>query len=183
MTPTPHAQPDLSQVHLLSLTDEAWLPTVLRSGDLALVDCIDDLCSSAMQAGSVVVILAAGLNSELKASVERIQLTLSDAAILVALPQQDVSESQCVRLIQLGVQEIISQTCAESSQWLLALRQAQARKLHETQLKRFSHYDPLTQLANRTLFQDRLEQNLIQNQRRGRGMGVLFLDLDRFPSR
>src|SRR5687768_14726664 len=41
-------------------------------------------------------------------------------------------------------------------------------------------HDPLTRLANRTLFLDRLEMALERGARRRLGVAVLFLDLDEF---
>jgi len=43
-----------------------------------------------------------------------------------------------------------------------------------------AHHDSLTGLPNRTLFIDRLEQALRQNEREQSKVGVLFIDLDRF---
>ena len=164
----------------MSLLSELPVPAVLTSGEVTLLECPDEICSNLADLGGIILVLAEQLNSELRASIERAQLTLADAGIVVALPQSELNEINCVRLIELGVQELVALETMAPSQWLHHIRQARARKNHETQLKRFSHYDPLTQLANRSLFQDRLEHNLIQNQRRNRGTGVLFLDLDRF---
>ena len=44
----------------------------------------------------------------------------------------------------------------------------------------FFYYDVLTGLANRTLFQDRLQASLQLAARKGEWVAVLFLDLDRF---
>jgi diguanylate cyclase (GGDEF)-like protein len=43
-----------------------------------------------------------------------------------------------------------------------------------------AHYDALTQLPNRLLFKDRLEQELAHARRNGERVALLFLDLDRF---
>lgn len=50
----------------------------------------------------------------------------------------------------------------------------------ERQLEDLAHYDSLTQLANRTLLSDRLEQSLNHARRRGSMLAVCFLDLDDF---
>ncbi|MEX2256347.1 MAG: EAL domain-containing protein [Acidimicrobiia bacterium] len=50
----------------------------------------------------------------------------------------------------------------------------------EDQLAHQAHHDPLTRLPNRTLFGELLEHSLRRAQRSGTGVGVLFLDLDRF---
>lgn len=46
--------------------------------------------------------------------------------------------------------------------------------------KHLALYDPLTGLANRRLFEDRLEQALKHARRRRTGIAVLYLDLDHF---
>jgi diguanylate cyclase (GGDEF)-like protein len=45
---------------------------------------------------------------------------------------------------------------------------------------RLALYDPLTGLPNRMLFNDRLRQVLAQAARHGRGVAVMFIDLDEF---
>lgn len=54
------------------------------------------------------------------------------------------------------------------------------KKLSEEHIHRLAHYDVLTDLPNRALFQERLEQALIVAKRHKRKAGILFLDLDRF---
>ncbi|HEX9182290.1 MAG TPA: PAS domain S-box protein, partial [Burkholderiales bacterium] len=54
------------------------------------------------------------------------------------------------------------------------------RKLAEEKLARMAQFDAVTGLANRNLLNERLEQAIAQSKRRGRGAGVLFIDLDRF---
>ncbi|MBX9905953.1 MAG: PAS domain S-box protein [Burkholderiales bacterium] len=54
------------------------------------------------------------------------------------------------------------------------------RKLAEEQLANLAHYDSLTGLPNRVLFNDRLRQAVAQARRNHWIVGVLFLDLDRF---
>ena len=55
-------------------------------------------------------------------------------------------------------------------------KEAEARILH------LAHHDPLTNLPNRALLNDRLSQSLLQARRDGRGAAVLLLDLDRFKT-
>jgi diguanylate cyclase (GGDEF)-like protein/PAS domain S-box-containing protein len=59
------------------------------------------------------------------------------------------------------------------------LRDISERKRMEAQLAHQAFHDALTGLANRTLFQDRLEHAL---QRPGAGVGVIFCDLDDFKT-
>lgn len=55
-------------------------------------------------------------------------------------------------------------------------------KQHEQQLHHIAHYDALTNLPNRVLLADRLTQSMLQSQRRGHKLAVLFLDLDGFKA-
>jgi diguanylate cyclase (GGDEF)-like protein/PAS domain S-box-containing protein len=54
------------------------------------------------------------------------------------------------------------------------------RKLSEQRLVQLAQFDTLTGLPNRLLLHDRLAQSLTQARRHNRGVGVLFVDLDRF---
>ena len=53
-------------------------------------------------------------------------------------------------------------------------------KAHENQLEHHAHYDALTQLPNRLLLNDRLNQAMSLVQRRKQKLAVVFLDLDGF---
>jgi diguanylate cyclase (GGDEF)-like protein/PAS domain S-box-containing protein len=54
------------------------------------------------------------------------------------------------------------------------------RKAHENQLEHIAHFDSLTNLPNRVLLADRLQQAMAQDQRRGQQLAVAYLDLDGF---
>ncbi|MBJ6723574.1 putative bifunctional diguanylate cyclase/phosphodiesterase [Geomesophilobacter sediminis] len=54
------------------------------------------------------------------------------------------------------------------------------RKRVEHEIQQLAYYDPLTGLPNRTLLGDRLSQAIVQANRDGRLVGVIFLDLDGF---
>ncbi|MBT7085355.1 MAG: GGDEF domain-containing protein [Desulfobacterales bacterium] len=56
------------------------------------------------------------------------------------------------------------------------------RKLYRMELYHSANYDKLTDLPNRTLFADRLNQALIQSKRYKRKFALLFIDLDKFKS-
>ncbi|HEX6539460.1 MAG TPA: EAL domain-containing protein [Candidatus Dormibacteraeota bacterium] len=50
----------------------------------------------------------------------------------------------------------------------------------QEQLTHQAYHDSLTNLANRTLFTDRIENALVRSARAGRSVGVLFIDVDDF---
>jgi len=54
------------------------------------------------------------------------------------------------------------------------------RKLAEKRLEHLANYDPLTDLPNRRLFHDRLDQAIQRANRKKSQFGLLFLDIDHF---
>ena len=55
-------------------------------------------------------------------------------------------------------------------------------KENERQLEELAHYDVLTTLPNRVLFADRLNQAMVQAQRRRQLLAVIYLDIDGFKA-
>ncbi|MCU0977165.1 MAG: EAL domain-containing protein [Steroidobacteraceae bacterium] len=64
----------------------------------------------------------------------------------------------------------------------LNFRDVSERKALEEQLRQLAFHDPLTLLANRSLFRDRVEHALALAGRSGRQVAVMFLDLDSFKN-
>jgi diguanylate cyclase (GGDEF)-like protein/PAS domain S-box-containing protein len=64
----------------------------------------------------------------------------------------------------------------------LNLRDVSERKALEEQLRDLAFRDPLTRLANRNLFRDRVEHALALARRARRHVAVMFLDLDDFKN-
>jgi diguanylate cyclase (GGDEF)-like protein len=58
--------------------------------------------------------------------------------------------------------------------------QINERKQAEQKLKHLALHDPLTELPNRLLFQDRLQQAIAKSKRDGHKFAVFFMDLDNF---
>ena len=61
-------------------------------------------------------------------------------------------------------------------------RNITARKEAESRIQHLAYFDALTNLPNRTLFQDRLQQGVALAKRQNRVLAVHFLDLDHFKS-
>lgn len=53
-------------------------------------------------------------------------------------------------------------------------------KVHEEELHRIAHYDPLTGIPNRRLLSDRLHQSISRTKRTGTSLAICYLDLDGF---
>lgn len=60
------------------------------------------------------------------------------------------------------------------------IRDITERKEMEEQVRRLAFYDPLTQLPNRRMLNDRLSQALAHSKRTGRYGALMFIDLDNF---
>ena len=66
--------------------------------------------------------------------------------------------------------------------FVVILHDVTARKTQELLMKHHAYYDPLTDLPNRIMFNDRLEQALAQARRNGTLLALFFLDLDNFKT-
>ena len=63
---------------------------------------------------------------------------------------------------------------------ITSFRDITESKSSEERIRHLAYYDPLTALPNRSLFNDRLQQEMQRAQRSNRLVALLFLDLDRF---
>jgi diguanylate cyclase (GGDEF)-like protein len=61
-------------------------------------------------------------------------------------------------------------------------RDVSERKAFEEQLAHQAFHDPVTELANRALFADRVQHSMLRSRRGGPGIGVMFIDLDDFKT-
>ncbi|AZQ12292.1 EAL domain-containing protein [Shewanella khirikhana] len=82
-------------------------------------------------------------------------------------------------LIWLEINQVLD-TKSEASHFVAVFTDITDRKKAEEDLRQLASFDPLTQLPNRTLFQDRLGHALAQAHRAESMVALLFLDLDRF---
>jgi diguanylate cyclase (GGDEF)-like protein/PAS domain S-box-containing protein len=78
--------------------------------------------------------------------------------------------------------EVIGRSCLYQGRnaRVTAFRDITEMKRAEETIKHLAYHDPLTDLPNRTLFEDRLTIALAQARRKKRMLAVMFLDLDHF---
>jgi diguanylate cyclase (GGDEF)-like protein/PAS domain S-box-containing protein len=69
-----------------------------------------------------------------------------------------------------------------TQQYVALFSDITALKEHQEQLEHIAHFDALTNLPNRVLLADRLQQGMAQVQRRGLHLAVAYLDLDGFKT-
>jgi len=65
---------------------------------------------------------------------------------------------------------------------VLNSRDVSERKAFEDQLAHQAFHDPVTKLANRALFADRVQHSIMRSIRGGTSIGVMFIDLDDFKT-
>jgi diguanylate cyclase (GGDEF)-like protein/PAS domain S-box-containing protein len=65
---------------------------------------------------------------------------------------------------------------------VLNSRDVSERKAFEDQLAHQAFHDPVTRLANRALFADRVQHSIMRSIRAGSAIGVMFIDLDDFKT-
>jgi diguanylate cyclase (GGDEF)-like protein/PAS domain S-box-containing protein len=70
----------------------------------------------------------------------------------------------------------------KTQQYVALFSDITAIKTHQSQLEHIAHFDALTGLPNRVLLADRLQQAMLQTQRRDKILAVVYLDLDGFKS-
>ncbi len=103
-----------------------------------------------------------------------------DAPVIVLTHCED--DPSAIEMVKLGAQDYLVKGHSDGAMILKTVRYAIERKLSDQHLNYLSHYDRLTGLANRELFQDRLEQAIVRADRNGNLVALLFLDVDRFKS-
>ncbi|ATX83088.1 PAS domain S-box-containing protein/diguanylate cyclase (GGDEF) domain-containing protein [Mariprofundus ferrinatatus] len=83
--------------------------------------------------------------------------------------------------ISLSVSEMVSESENENL-FVGIVADISERKKNEASMKKLVHFDPLTGLANRTLYYDRLSSAMAQAKRQKQEVATLFLDLDGFKA-
>jgi len=102
------------------------------------------------------------------------QLVAVDAELPVVVLTRRDDDVLSTEALRHGAQDYLSKRDLGPIMLARSVRYAIERKATELQIVHLAHHDPLTGLANRALFLERLELAL----GRGRALGVFFADLD-----
>lgn len=84
--------------------------------------------------------------------------------------------------IKSGAADYLLKSTLDSATLERAIRYAIDRKQSETELARLAHYDSLTGIPNRLLFNDRLDRALQRSSRGDKPFALLYVDLDGFKA-
>lgn len=109
-----------------------------------------------------------------------LQAALARMPIVMLTDQKDVKKER--QAIQRGIQDVIIKRQWTADQLVRSVRHAVDRKQAEQHLSYLAQYDPLTALANRALFRDRLAHALAVAKRKKQEVGLVLLGIDQFPS-
>jgi diguanylate cyclase (GGDEF)-like protein len=111
-------------------------------------------------------------------AIQRLQGEAPQIGIVVIMPTDDPEFA--VQAIQAGAQDCLARQQLERSSLRRVLRHAVERKRAEWRLASIAFQDPLTGLANRALFRQRVARAAAFAKRSGGHFAVLVLDMDRF---
>ena len=109
-----------------------------------------------------------------------LQAALARMPIVMLTDQKDAEKERLA--IQRGIQDVIVKKQWTAEQLVRSVRHAVDRKQAEQHLSYVAQYDPLTALANRALFRDRLVHAIRIAKRKKQEVGVVLLGLDQFKS-
>ncbi len=76
----------------------------------------------------------------------------------------------------------LSNEAGITTHYVAVIEDINDRKFAEATIKQLALYDPLTELANRRLLRERLDQSIAWSQRAGKRVALFYLDLDRFKT-
>lgn len=111
-------------------------------------------------------------------TLDLIQAALGRMPIVVLGDKDDEAAER--QMIQHGAQEVVIKEGSTSVQLARAVRHAVERKKAEQHLSYLAQHDPLTTLANRMLFRDRMVHAVAMAKRKKHVVGLVLCGLDSF---
>jgi two-component system cell cycle response regulator len=111
-------------------------------------------------------------------TLDLIQAALGRMPIVVLGEKSDEAAER--QMIQHGAQEVVIKDGSTAEQLTRAVRHAVERKKAEQHLSYLAQHDPLTALANRVLFRDRMNHAVAMAKRKKHVVGLMLCGLDRF---
>lgn len=111
-------------------------------------------------------------------TLDLIQAALGRMPIVVLGDKDDEAAER--QMIQHGAQEVVIKEGSTSVQLARAVRHAVERKKAEQHLSYLAQHDPLTTLANRMLFHDRMAHAVAMAKRKKHVVGLVLCGLDSF---
>lgn len=111
-------------------------------------------------------------------TLDLIQAALGRMPIVVLGEKSDEAAER--QMIQHGAQEVVIKDGSTAEQLTRAVRHAVERKKAEQHLSYLAQHDPLTALANRVLFRDRMNHAVAMAKRKKHVVGLILCGLDRF---
>lgn len=106
-----------------------------------------------------------------------------DVEHTVAQAADDLEQVNTELAKEVTEREVIETELAETKLILAAVREDLSQsQANEEEARNSALQDPLTCLPNRVSFEQVLEHGLLQAKRHGRGLAVLFIDIDNFKS-
>lgn len=106
---------------------------------------------------------------------------LTDAPPMVVLTGSE-DERLAIEALRAGAQDFVCKSEVSGASLARAIVYAQERKRLERDLRRLANIDPLTQLANRSHFEDHLARAVATALRSRRKVTLLYIDLDGFKA-
>lgn len=92
------------------------------------------------------------------------------------------NETLAVQAMRRGAQDYLVKGWSSGRVLVRSIRYAIERKRTEQHISHLAYHDPLTDLPNRLLLQDRLNHSLAHARRRSEMLAVVFIDLDLFKA-
>lgn len=111
-------------------------------------------------------------------TITNLQEASEDTAVIILTGSEN--SQHAFDALQLGAQDFLHKSLLNANMLLRSIIYSVYRKQAEIRMRKMVYQDSLTGLANRLMFNDRLEQAIARVQRQHGSIALLFIDLDHF---